>query len=263
MLKPMLTIVCSALAIAVLRQPAWSAPDPESAGNSMAACKSEVPSDAIPACTVIIENASTTNPEKASAYALRAQAFTALAFDQDAKNAEDWRDCIAGEPDPGLAACTRIIDNATIESSRRADALYNRSKRLLDKGQNAEAMADFQRSLKPFTDQKPESRKLAIADYSSAIELDPANSKSLAARGQLYLAYDDRQSALADFEKALAADSKEGMARLGRALLRDASGDPVGAVGDLKAILALPNDTDEAKWLHQTASELMSKIGAD
>ncbi len=263
MLKPRLTMFCGAIAIAVSGQPAWSAASPETPASGMAACKSEVPADAIPACTAIIGNASTPNPEKASAFSLRAQAYISQGYDQDAKNAEDWHGCVNAGLDPGLAACTRLIDNATLPDARRADALYQRSKRLLDKGQNTGAMADFQRSLKPFTDQKPENRKLALADYSSAIELDPANSKSLAARGQLYLAFDERQSALADFEKSLAIDGKEPMALLGRALLRNAMGNPVGAVVDLKAILALPNDTDEAKWLHQTATELMSKIGAD
>ena len=48
-----------------------------------------------------------------------------------------------------------------------------------------------------------------------------------------------------------------------RALLREASGHPVEALADLKVLIALPTDTDEAKWLNRAAKDFMSRLGAD
>ena len=231
--------------------------------DSMTACQSEDTAAAIPACTLIIDDPATADSEKSGAYASRAQALTAQANEEEARNAQDWSNCVAAEPDPGLAACSRIIENPAEFDSRRADALYHRSKRLLEKGLNAQAMADFQRSLKPFAERQPQSRERAVADYSSALIITPSQSRWLAARGQLYLSLDDGGRASDDFEQALKLNSKEGMALLGRALLRDAIGDREGSLADLKALVALPIETDEAKWLNKTATQLISWLGAD
>ena len=241
-----------------------ASPEPASPeSGSLAKCQSDDIKTAIPLCTALIEDPATSSVSKASAYAARGQALTSQAYDEETKNAQDWSVCVSDDLDASLAACGRIIDNTTEDVHRRADALYNRSKRLLDKGRNQEAMADFQRSLKPFTDHQPGSRNRAVEDYSNALKLNPGQSHWLAARGQLYLSIDDATRASADFDQALAVNATEGMALLGRALLRNSNGDPVGAVGDLKTLAALPADTDEAKWLHQTATQLLSRIGAD
>ena len=242
---------------------AIAAPDQTAPTGDLSTCQAQDSAVSIPSCTAIIDNAGSADASKATAYALRAQAFTVKAYDEDRKSAEDWRTCLTAELDLGLAACTRIIDTTSEQNDRRANALYQRSKLLIDKGRGADAMADFQRSLKGVSDRQPGSREHAVEDYTSAIKLDPANAKTLAARGQLYLALGTPASASEDFNKALALNAKEGMALLGRALMRDANGDPVGAVADLKTIIGLPTATDEAKWLNKTAAKIMSSIGAD
>ena len=263
MLKPTLSLVAGLFALTLTSLAALSNPSPVADQGGMSVCQADDPGAALSACTGLIDNPATTDADKAKAYAARGQALVRRAFDEDSKSAQDWSDCLRAEPEPALAACTRIIENPTEYDSRRADALYNRSKRLLEKGRNQEAMADFQRSLNAFTDHQPGSRQRALEDYNAALKLDPANSHTYAARGHVYLSLDVFEFGLTDFEKALSLNAKEGMALLGRALLRDAKGDPVAALADLKAIVALPSDTDEAKWLNKVATQIMSRLGAD
>lgn len=258
MLKRQLSMVCGALFGLGFWPVAFAEPAPDPAG-----CQAKDPSVAIPACTALIDAAATAAGDKAIAYALRGRALTFVAYAEDTKIGQDWRDCITAETQPALAACTRLIDNPTLPDARRADALFQRSQRLSQEGLGKVAMADFQKSLKPFTDHKPPTRERALEDYSSAIKLDPANSRALAERGQIYLTVENIELAAADFDAAIALNAKEGIALFGRALLREAKGDPVGAVSDLKSIVALPADTEEAKWLNGAAKETMTRIGAD
>lgn len=243
--------------------PAQSAPPPPSLDPSMATCQSGTSTDAIAACTSIIDDRASKDSARARAFGARAQALTAISFEDDRVNSQDWTDCTGPDPQPAIAACTRIIDNHTEYDGRRADALYTRSKLLMAQDRKVEAMADFKRALGTFSDHQPGSRERAAEDYSAALRLEPRNSVWLAARGQIYLSWNNIKSASTDFDDALAINSKEGLALLGRALLRDGKGDPFGALVDLKAIAALPVDSDEARWLKKTATELMSQIGAD
>lgn len=258
----MLALSAVLVALAGVDVPAFSEEKP-APDDATSICRTGQFADAIPACTTIIEAAASSDSDRVSALAFRALALTRRAAEEDTKSQEDWLDCLHAEPEPGMAACSRLIDDPSESNSRRADALYNRSKRLLDKGQNVEAMADFQRALKDFTDHQAGSRQLAIADYTSALKLDPKQSRLLAYRGQLRLALADYVEALTDFESALAINDKEKMALFGRALLREAGGRPVEALADLKALMALPADTEEEKLLNKAASDFMSRLGAD
>ena len=263
MLKPLQSLIGGLFALPLMTWVALAAPSPPADQAGMTTCQDGEPGAAIAACTDLIDEPAVAGVQKAKAYAARGQALTKRAFDEDSASGQDWNDCLSADPQPALAACTRIIDNPTEHDGRRADALYNRSKLLLQKGLNKEAMDDFQRSLKSFTDRQPGSRQKAVLDYTSALNLEPANSRWLAARGQIYLSIDLVELASSDFDKALTLNAKEGMALLGRALLRETKGDPVGALGDLKSIVALPTETDEAKWLNNVATQIMSRLGAD
>ncbi len=262
MLKSLVRVSAAMLFFAMATIVAGAATSPSSGSDGQASCASREPLVAIAACTAIIDDIAVAKADNAKAHAMRALALTSRAYSEDAQSIEDWGICNSSQSTASFDACTRIIDNRTESDSRRADALYHRSKQHLAAGRKVESMTDFQRALKSFGDHQANSRERAVADYTEALSFDAGKSNWLAERGQLYLSLDNFKAAKADFEKALSLNGKEGIALLGRAFMRDMKGDKRGALRDLKTIVALPTDSDAAKWLNQTATDLLSRIGS-
>jgi tetratricopeptide (TPR) repeat protein len=123
------------------------------------------------------------NRMRATTIAFFAVATLALPADAIAATEQDQQDCAAfeGSPDRAIAGCTRIIDDKDRGPQARVEALSNR-------GEAYEAKGDFAK---------------ALADYSTAIELDTEDYFLRLNRGEAYAALGDHDKAIADFSEAI------------------------------------------------------------
>ncbi len=115
-------------------------------------------------------------------------AFAALAAAPSAANAASEADmtaCRDRSADKGVAACTRVIDDAGETPARRAVAYDNRGYIVLT------------------ADDDPARFDRAIADFNAAIRLDPRNANAVNDRGVAYEFMKDYDRALADYGKAI------------------------------------------------------------
>ena len=123
-----------------------------------------------------------------------------LASSPQSTRADDWADCLPqGAPDKIVAACTAVIDQGGRSGADLAKAHARRGFQLERLGQRDRALADFTR----------------------AVELDPANPSGYMGRGFYYAQRQDWAKALAEFDQALErapSDARIHTAR-GRALL--------------------------------------------
>ena len=92
---------------------------------------------------------------------------------------DDWRLCRASDFSKGVPACTRLINNAKLGKTDRADAYFERG---------------------GFATNDIDS---AIADYTKAIDLDPGLAKAYNSRGNRYYGKADFGKAVADYTKAI------------------------------------------------------------
>jgi tetratricopeptide (TPR) repeat protein len=245
------TVLACALAT-IVSTPVYGGPD-QGAG-----CKSLDPTVAVPACTDLISSG-VPGPH----YFDRGMAYSNQYFSDKQATDTDIRACIHDDADAALAACTRVIDNTAEETEVRSTALFHRSKRLNAAGRSLEAMADFQRTLNPFTDKTPNAAEKAIADFTQVIDLDPKNAAAFTQRGNLYLMDGKAAASIADFEQAITLDPKQMAAYFGRAIIRNETDDPVGAVADYKTVLGLDATGDQEKWMQDQAKQRLPTIGAD
>lgn len=99
-------------------------------------------------------------------------------------------------PDQRINACSAIIDDASVEPTRRAAALVTRGMLRAEQGQHARAVADFGRALRldaNNTDalsqrgavhEQRGAYDIALRDYDAALALDPGNSMAVVRREQ-------------------------------------------------------------------------------
>ncbi len=79
----------------------------------------------------------------------------------------------------------------------------------------------------------------ALADFSTAVELDPTNADRLSARGFFCLSRGNTVDALADFNRAIEIDPKNARAHNNRGMARLTSGDIKKAIEDFNACIEL------------------------
>jgi tetratricopeptide (TPR) repeat protein len=79
----------------------------------------------------------------------------------------------------------------------------------------------------------------ALADFSTAVELEPQNPERLSARGFFCLSRGNTTDALADFNRAIAIDPQNARARNNRGMARLTSGDVKQAIEDFDACLKI------------------------
>jgi len=129
-----------------------------------------------------------------------------------AASRNDIRDCQieVGEPDRGVAACTRILDDTRLSRSDRARILTIRAVFYFSRGEFDISLADFDDAIRLAPDvagirnnrgnilRRMGELDAALADYSEAIRLDPRSDKAYANRGQIWRLKGDLDRALAD-----------------------------------------------------------------
>ncbi len=131
--------------------------------------------------------------------------------------ADSLGDCNNGaDPVRQIRGCTRVI-NKTMLSDPLSTAYMNR------------AIAHAQRH----------EMKKAIADFSSAINANPANNFAYYNRGNVYLDLSKPKQAIADYSKAIELAPDMSPAFLNRALASEMIGDRSASIADFRAALTL------------------------
>lgn len=146
-----------------------------------------------------------------------------------AHTAEDLRLCESGEPRSAIAACTRILNAASVTPAVSQIALYNRGCAHARLGQHQEAVADFTAAIRnnPVLGLAHFNRgnsykdlqqyDLAIADYTKVIAMSSHYWQAHNNRGIVYAEKGDFDRALADFDAALRVNPDSPNARQARA----------------------------------------------
>lgn len=130
-----------------------------------------------------------------------------------------------------LRVCSELAEDTELPAEVRAEAMVNRGMVLLDEGEIAKAMADFdaaivQNPLDPVAHAyRGEVFKVhgqlaqALAAYDVAISLDTNSADLFANRGDLHRQLGERDKARADFEAALKIEGEHDTAMAGLAEL--------------------------------------------
>ncbi|MBF0296533.1 MAG: SPOR domain-containing protein [Magnetococcales bacterium] len=108
------------------------------------------------------------------------------------------------------------------------------------------------------TEKRAELARLAIADCSESIRLQPGNAKVWRLRGTARLLTGNQEKALLNFDRALQLDSGDALARRYRGLAHLIAGHATEAQADFQAALTL--DPDQA-WNHFNRGLLLGRAG--
>jgi lipoprotein NlpI len=170
--------------------------------------------------------------------------FLALPVTVFGQSADDGAQCQSENWDKRIEACTRIIQDRDKTREDRAKALINRSIAYMQKGDDARADADDNRSI--WLDPKDAlafynranlyfgegDYGRAIAGYSQAIRIDPQYAPSYANRGDVHRSEHDYDDAIADYTQAIKVDPKYSRAYLGRGIVELYTNSPANAYAD-------------------------------
>jgi tetratricopeptide (TPR) repeat protein len=175
----------------------------------------------------------------------------ALTFVGEAR-ADDWALCDKVEnPDPAIAACTRIIGSKRVSRDDLAAAYNDRGLAFHGKHDEDRAIADYDQAvrLKPSYAEAYSNRgdsyeakgdhDRAIADYDKAVAIDPKLSDAYFGRAYSYYGKNDYDRAIADDSKAIAIDPKFSDAYNDRGLAYDGKGDHDRAIADFDQAIRL------------------------
>lgn len=145
-------------------------------------------------------------------------AFLVLLALGDPASAEDSDDCGGASVGPRrIAACSRIIGERTASPERRASAYRNRAIAWSDSGHD----------------------ERALADYDSAIALDPDNTDAINDRGLIWLNKGENERAISDFDRAIELDPAKAAAFYNRGLAKAHTGDDAHSVADYSRAIEL------------------------
>lgn len=180
--------------------------------------------------------------------------FTGIAASEAAR-ADDWSDCIASRNAAlRLKACTGVISSANSAREQQAAAYRNRGQLRLNAGATGQAIADYSAALKlapadvasllgrAQANLTNSAIDAAIDDYSAAIQLTagkPTSVGALVGRGHALLVNGRTDAALADFNAAIAINPKSATALNNRGLAWKAKGDIAKAIDDYTSAIAL------------------------
>ena len=174
-------------------------------------------------------------------------AHTAMAQQVEA----DFRDCVsAASQDSRIEACTRIIDNPTVQGRRVGLAFIERGRAhylknelnlaLIDLDQAVEALPNnyrshFERALVHYEKRNYEA---TIRDYDSVLRIDPQNISAHANRGLAFEKAGNREQARASYDNAIRIRPAAFFALMRRGYLTASKGDYEGAIRDYDASIA-------------------------
>ena len=178
--------------------------------------------------------------------------------------ADDVADRSKGQADARIRGCSRIINSERlfgkpISKKDLAVAYNNRGNAYYDKGELDCAIADFDTAIKlnpiyadaysnrgnAYYDKREYDR--AISDYDQAIKLNPKNAKAYYNRGN---AYDDRgeiNRAIADYDQAIKLNPKYADAYFNRGVAYRKKGEKERGIANYRKALALNPSHESAR----------------
>jgi tetratricopeptide (TPR) repeat protein len=251
---------CTLIMFAVtVKEAAKPAPQPSSSGE----CGSDSP-DAIAACTPFIENAKTSQVDRARALRWRGIAyfrvrdldralsdFTA-AIGLDASDADTFSNRgLVFQWKHDLDRALADYDRAIALNPKLYAAFANRGNAYRLKSDFPRAIADYDEALslnprfggaylgRGIARQMLKDRDGALADFTRAVEVSPDNAEAYVARGNIFGAEGDSEKAFADYDSAVKAAPKFAGAYINRGAVLLARGDLDRALADLEKAIAL------------------------
>jgi len=168
-----------------------------------------------------------------------------------AAESPEWAHCRddSGESQTqAIDACTSLLQ-ASANASSRSFVLALRGRHYYLAEKYDQAIADFDTAIgvDPDLPQPIHYRGLsyaakgdldrAIADFSRVIALDPGFAPAWFRRGVAYYGKNDFDHAIADFDESIARDSADGMSYHYRGLSRSRRGEPVLAIADYNEVI--------------------------
>ena len=157
--------------------------------------------------------------------------------------------------DQSIAACDRLIGDATVKGSTRATAFLNRCGWRWAKKDPDRALADCNEAIsidggraEAYVNRgnaflSKGDAEHALSDFNQAIQLDPRGAWAYSARGELYKNKGDASRAMADFNESIRLNPNYATAYLFRSELHKSAGDFLHARADLDTSIRLdPND---------------------
>lgn len=151
----------------------------------------------------------------------------------------DWNACEGeGGDDARIAACTRIINDASVPAEERAGAHYVRGNVYGYKANYAQA----------------------ITDYDKAIELNAKNAWYYASRCWALTEKGETDRAIADCDKAIALRPRNPQAFVNRGSAREAKAQTQLAIADYRAALAATAETDEDRAAQDDAKAALERV---
>lgn len=181
-----------------------------------------------------------------------AAAVFAMLLIAGAARADSLDECLHGRTGQArLAACSAALLAPAIKDEDKARAYRTRGLLRVEAGAVADAIADFTAALKlePADGASLAGRArahmvrgdilAAISDYDTAIRLSPGNLQLHLGRGHAYYVKGDAQSAVADFTRALEINPQSANAYNRRGLAYRRSGDTTRAIADYTSAIAI------------------------
>jgi tetratricopeptide (TPR) repeat protein len=110
-------------------------------------------------------------------------------------------------------------------------------------------------------DEVVEQMELAVADYTSAIELDPQYAKAYNNRGNAYASLGDLVKAVADYDQALELDESLDLTYYNRGVIQYQLRNYEAAIADLEAYLEMVPDAEDRARVEEVIDEMREAAG--
>ncbi|MDX2158678.1 MAG: tetratricopeptide repeat protein [Hyphomicrobiaceae bacterium] len=158
-----------------------------------------------------------------------------------------------------LEDCSRVIDDTSVDSEIRVEAMLVRGTVLESLGESQAAVAQYTAAIAldgsnaiayfnraNVLDQIGQTER-ALVDYDKAIALDPHDPDFYANRGQVLLETEQVERAIEDFSRALSIGPNELAVLLARAAALEKLARKDGAIADYRKVLSLEPGNSDAK----------------
>ena len=172
------------------------------------------------------------------------------------------------------AACSSLIDDQTLDVGARVEALLNRGMMHESTGENTEALADYTTA----ADLDPDNElaffnrgnvyeglgqfEEAIRNYDRAIDLNAHDADFFNNRGRAWESLGKIEKAMADFGSAIRIDPKHGSAYVNRALSLADTGEHATAIKDFDKAISLGVDDPEVWAARGGVNEALGRAEA-
>lgn len=139
---------------------------------------------------------------------------------------------------PGIAACTRVLDRGKLSQKNRA-IIY---------------------AMRGYWKHRAKDHQGALADYGTALDLNPSNFEILDYRADLWVEMGNDERALADYEQASRIDPAYVAAHYSRGVIYERRGDIAAARAAYEKALSLPNRDRIAEWAQNNARQRLDAL---